>query len=282
MILTVIIGKINHLVFDNVLHVSVVATVDVLTAFAMQACNFLILFLTMWLSGICFSKTKLRAIDVAGTMALAYTPMLLFMVICFLPIVPVSSYDISRVVVFLLVSIPFFIWVIALMYNAYSVSCHLKGMKAVISFIGALVVAVIVSWIVAIYLLTGVFLINPAINASNSGLKENVVLVEADTLTIRQKTEKVVKAFEQNDFNAITVYFDERMKKGLPPSGVQVAWLQATMAWGKFEKAEIDNLKESAMDSYHIVTVPFIFERDKRTLQLAFNSENKISGLFIR
>jgi len=235
----------------------------------------------MWIAGVCFSKSRLRAIDVAGTMALARTPMLLVVAICFLPVVPVSLYDVSRNIIFLLICIPFMIWMVALMYNAYTVSCHLKGNKAVVSFIGALVIAEIVSRVVTIFLLGGLFTNSPTTSKSATTFStENMVVVADSSLTIRQKTENVVKAFERSDFNAITVYFDETMKKQLPSLGLKLAWTQTMISCGKFEKADLDSLKETIIDQYDVIEVPFSFQREKRNLRLAFNSEGEISGLF--
>jgi len=148
MALTAVIGKINNIAFDGVLDVHTGEPFSFSASFAMQAINFITLFVTMWLSGVCFSKTKIRAIDVAGTMALARAPMLLPAIICFMPIAPEDVSDIPRLAIFIAVCIPFIAWMIALMYNAFVVSCHLKGVRAVVSFIGALLVAEIVSKIV--------------------------------------------------------------------------------------------------------------------------------------
>jgi len=201
--------------------------------------------------------------------------------ICFLPVVPVSLYDVSRNIIFLLICIPFMIWMVALMYNAYTVSCHLKGNKAVVSFIGALVVAEIVSRVLTIFLLGGLFTNSPTTNKSATTFStENMVVVADSSLTIRQKTENVVKAFERGDFNAITVYFDDNMKKKLPPGGLKMAWVQTNLTCGKFKKADLDSLKETRIDQYDVIEIPFIFRKETRKLRLAFNSDGKISGLF--
>jgi hypothetical protein len=248
-------------------------------SFAMQGINFLAMFLTMWLAGVLFSKTKPRAIDIAGTMALARYPMLLLAIVCFLPIAPASLYDIPRVIVFIFIGLPFIAWMIALMYNAYSVSCNFKGVRAVVSFIGALLVAEIISKI-AIFFLFASLVANVPITEifkSKSGSTENIVAI--DSLTIRQKTENVVKAFEQGNFDAITVYFDETMKKGMPPSGLRMLWTQANMTLGKFEKADMDNLREVRIDKYDAIVVPFFFQNDRLNFRLVFNEDGKISGM---
>ena len=278
MALTAIAGKFNQVAFDGVLDVHTGAAFDFLAAFVMQAVDFLVLFLTMWLTGVCFSKTKLRAIDVAGTMSLARTPMLFLAIVCFLPIAPESLFDVPRLIVYSFISLFFIIWMLVLMYNAYSVSCHLKGTRAIVSFIGALLVAEIISKLIFILLLSSLFTNVPIEGVLGHNLTENVVVT--DSLTIRQKTENVVKAFEQGDFDAITVYFDVTMKRGLPAVGLKMAWIQTNMTCGKFEKADLADLKETRIDQYDVMEVPFFFQKEKLNLRLAFNEEGTIGGLF--
>ena len=279
MALTAVVGHFNHVSFIGSLYVHIKATFSLSMFFAMQAVDFTALFLTMWLAGVCFSKTRLRAIDVAGTMALARVPMLALVIICFLPITPASPYEITHLVVFTLICIPFIIWTIALMYNAYAVSCHLKGVRAIVSFIGALIVAEIASKLIFIFLLSGLFFNSPTSTGICS--VENPAVV-ADSFTIRQKTETVVKAFEQNDFESITVCFDDNMKKSLPAGVLKMTWMQLNMAYGKFEKADMDNLKEAQTDKYDMVEVPFHFQKEKLKLRLIFNKDGTIGGLFIQ
>jgi hypothetical protein len=156
----------------------------------------------------------------------------------------------------------------------------LKGAGAIVSFIGTLLVAEIISKIALYFLLSSLFVNVPIKEIFKSGSKENVVVI--DSLTIRQKAENVVKAFEQSNFNAITVYFDENMKKALPPSGLRMVWTQVNMQCGKLEKADMDNLRENRADKYDVIIVPFLFEKAKANLQLTFNEAGEISGLFIR
>ena len=280
MALTAVVGKINHITFLGSVYVDPITTFSFPVAFAIQIINYLLLFLIMWIAGLCFSKSKLRAVDVAGTMALTRIPMLLLSIVFFLPIAPASPYDITRWIVVCLICVPFMIWMVALMYNAYSVSCNMKGSKAIISFIGALIVAEIVIRVVLFFLITTLYTSAPIIREVRFESKENIEAV--DSLSIRQKTENVVKAFEQGSFDAITVYFDETMKKKLPSSGLKMIWVQANLTLGKFKKAEFDNLQETDYEKYHIVLIPLVFEKEKRKLQLTFNSKNEISGLFIR
>ena len=279
MALTAVVGKINNIAFDGVLDVHGGASFSFSTSFIMQVVDFSVLFLTMWLAGVYFSKSKIRAIDIAGTMALARTPMLAFVLICFLPIVPDDLFDILRTVIFAFIMTPFLVWMVALMYNAYTVSCHLKGGRAVWSFVGALLVAEIISKFIFILLLSGLFTNMPIFKTSVNHSTENTIVV-ADSLTIRQKTENVVKFFERGEFEAITGYFDEKMKKALPPNGLKMAWIQINFICGKFEKAGMDGLIETRIDNCDVIEVPFFFKKENRKLRLAFSEDGEIIGLF--
>jgi uncharacterized protein (DUF697 family) len=44
-----------------------------------------------------------------------------------------------------LLMLPLLVWMIVLMYKAYSVSCNVRGPKAILSFIAALILAEILS-----------------------------------------------------------------------------------------------------------------------------------------
>ena len=281
MALTAIFGKINLITFDGVLDVKfAVVTFSLSTSFIIQSIIFLILFLIIWLAGICFSKSKPRAIDIAGTMALARIPMLLFVIVCFLPIVPDSLVDFPRMIVFSIIGILFLIWMVALMYNAYAVSCHLKGQRAVISFIGAVIVVELISKFIFIVLAGFLFANEPIKNIVKVETAETVVIT--DSLTIQQKTENIVRAYERSDFDVITAYFDDNMKKRLTSRTLKTTWIQLNMQFGQFVRADLDNLKETVTQQNVIVNVPFYFQKEKMTLQLAFNKDGLVGGMYIR
>ncbi|RYE20333.1 MAG: hypothetical protein EOP42_27635 [Sphingobacteriaceae bacterium] len=111
--------------------------------------------LNAWLStvivffiiGILLSKSNIRLIDVAGTLALARAPMLFAALIGFVPALhqlPTPDHLFAIAVWGLLAAIVS-IWTIALMYNAFIISCNLKSNKAIVGFIISIVLAEIVS-----------------------------------------------------------------------------------------------------------------------------------------
>lgn len=103
--------------------------------------------LVFYASGRMLSSSAIRLIDVAGTMALARYPMFFAAWVGFLPVSEVKSLsDIGPVfwvvtAVFIVTSI----WMIALMFNAFRVSCNVKGGQAVGGFIAGLLIAEVLS-----------------------------------------------------------------------------------------------------------------------------------------
>ena len=280
MALTAVVGKINHITFSGSFYANPIITLSFQLAFVNQAINYLLLFLTMWIAGLCFSKSKLRAVDVAGTMALTRIPMLLVCIVCFLPITPASTSDAIRIIILYLICIPFMIWMAALMYNAYTVSCNLKGGKAIGSFIGAVIVAELLMQVVSSIFITYLYTHTPITNDGSAVSKESIEA--ADSSMIRKKAEYVVKSIELKNFDAITVYCDETMKKANQSDELKKGLEQVELLCGKFVKAEIDNLKITATGNYQVVTIPYIFEKAKISLYLTFNSKGEISGFWLR
>ncbi len=280
--LTALFGSMNSIFFTGTMQVGPIKH-NFVQAIVSQTLNWFIPFLILWLAGVCFSKTKIRVIDVAGTTSLACAPLLLMVIIYFLPIAPASLYDIPRVIIMTLIYIPTAIWVIALMYNAFSVSCHMKGSRGIITFIGAFIIAEVLLLIIYYFLMSYLFFNSPVSNNTPEiNMNESAVIV-TDSLTIRKKTEKVIHAFERGDFDAITVYFDATMKKGLPASGLKMVWLQLTMVFGAFQKADFNNIKEFPhKDNMTVVIVPLSFEKEALNLQITFNKDGTIAGLYIK
>jgi len=111
--------------------------------------------LVFYLAGVIFSPSKIRLIDILGTTALARYPFFFIALISFaLPnlrpdeLPPLTPPFVFVSIVMVLISI----WYIALLYHAFSVSCNLKKNKGIWAFIGAIIVAEIISKIAFHYL----------------------------------------------------------------------------------------------------------------------------------
>jgi hypothetical protein len=98
--------------------------------------------LLSYLSGFAFSKSSIRIIDVIGTQALARLPMVILPLPFFIPsisqhffyTVNLGSLSIISTIGFVYVNL-LFIWQMVLLFNAYKISCNLKDMRLIFSFI---------------------------------------------------------------------------------------------------------------------------------------------------
>jgi hypothetical protein len=126
--------------FDGVLDVHVGMSRPLPLYFLEQFISWASAVLLFYLVGRVSSDSSIRPIDVAGTLALSRWPMILVALVSFgFP----HTLDIRHIdpvwVLLALLQAVFVVWMVALMYNAFTVSCNLKGGKATRLFILALV-----------------------------------------------------------------------------------------------------------------------------------------------
>ncbi len=156
-------GKVH---LDGVLDLHAGSNVSWTMAFLEGIINWLTITLILFITGLIISKSSIRFIDVAGTQALARFPYLLASLSAFMfPTEKIMHYfewkflqkgdavELGGMDVFLfgiqtLIMLACAIWIIALMYRAYSISSNVKGTRGIISFIVGLLVAEIISKII--------------------------------------------------------------------------------------------------------------------------------------
>jgi hypothetical protein len=152
-----LISSLSHSHFDGVMdfHTGLQAPLWFHVAEGIISWFVLSCFLLMmgWLT----SKSRIRVIDVFGTQALARTPSLLAALAAMLPgyqhqIVKLISmnldYSSIDFVVFVFASITIMaatIWMVVLMYRAYSIACNVRGFKGIAAFIVAIVIVEIIT-----------------------------------------------------------------------------------------------------------------------------------------
>lgn len=105
--------------------------------------------IVFYLLAFLLSHSNFRFIDIAGTIAIARAPMLLVAIIALLSKSHMQNLNPNEVdgtviAISLLMLMPI-IWMIALMYNAFTVSVNLKGTKAIAGFICGIILAEIIS-----------------------------------------------------------------------------------------------------------------------------------------
>lgn len=154
-ILMGVIGTYSNASFNGVLDAHFVPHMTFGHSFSLLAIDLLCLVLVMWITGLITSK-GFRFVDILGTMTLAKAPLIIFAISGYfykatdLKITPENPFAIFQSVSFIvlmILSIFIIIWNITLMYNAFKISCDVKGEKSAIAFIIALLVSEIISQI---------------------------------------------------------------------------------------------------------------------------------------
>jgi hypothetical protein len=279
MALTALIGVYSGIVFNGVLDAHIAAS-SIPMALIFQIVNLLAITLVMWLGALLLFKSRtIRLVDVAGTLALARAPYLFIALFGFLsPLMTGMAYLIS----FSLFAIVVTIWAVALMYNASAVSCHLKGTKGTIFFIVGVILAEAIAFGVNTIVARKFAVCAVAASLSLSSPAQEPTAQKADSTDIRQTAATVVKAFQQEDFAKIVSFFDDTMKKSLSEKQLRTTWAQIEFSVGKLQKADVDSITETEHEGYKILFIPCTFEKSALKLQLVFNKEGKISGLFFK
>lgn len=148
---------------DGVIDLHLHTQSDFSIALAEGLVNWMSMAIFIYASGLIFSKSSIRMIDVFGTQAMARFPMLLAAAVSLLlpenkvvlyfeyeflktgvPVDP-GNKDIVFFALITLTTILMLIWMISLMYKAYSVACNIKGTTAVLSFTACVIFAEILS-----------------------------------------------------------------------------------------------------------------------------------------
>lgn len=156
-----LVGSWSHTYFDGVLDTHVGAAAPLWFFLAEGVIDWLCLFIVLWVCGKIISQSAFRAVDLLGTQALARWPALIISLITLpkafqrfgnelLEQLKQGKFQLDTrdaIIFFCIViaMIPFLCWMVALMYKSFSVSCNVKGGKAVGMFIAGLVVAEILS-----------------------------------------------------------------------------------------------------------------------------------------
>lgn len=121
--------------------------------------NWAVFTLLLVVAALLFSKSTVRMIDVAGTQALARMPLLPVAAICGLPWIREAFDEMARsaisgqlsgipwmgVAVGAVVTLAGVVWMVALMWKAFSVSCNMKGGRAIALFVLAVLIGEVVT-----------------------------------------------------------------------------------------------------------------------------------------
>jgi hypothetical protein len=128
--------------FDAAIDVHVGLSFPFWVSLIEQLADWGFLVICFFIAGRLIAAGRFRFIDIAGTVALARAPYLCCAIIGFiLPPFP-GIKDISPgLILGALAELVFAVWMIALLYQAFTISCNVKGGKAIASFVIAVLAA---------------------------------------------------------------------------------------------------------------------------------------------
>jgi hypothetical protein len=156
-LLTSLLGYLSNTHFDGVLDVHTGMQAPLWLFFAEGLINWICMVVLLFFFGLIVSRSSFRVIDLLGTQALARGPYLITALVM-LPDAnrkfgdyltskltqaatpaTLNYIDMSVFVFAIILTILMTIWMVALMYRAYCVSCNIKGTKAIATFIVSLI-----------------------------------------------------------------------------------------------------------------------------------------------
>ena len=276
MFFTALAGSCTNIYFNGVLDIRPYQH-SFLEALLNQTVNIATISLVMWLGALLSRSLSIRTgrfIDVVGTLSLARVPYLFFALFSFIPAFVIGfTYQVISWAIAALLSI----WAIVLMYQACRVSCGFKGNKGIAVFIIGLIVSEAISLIINHFIMKKFIAMALVASVSMSAAPAQDVQEN-----LRQTADKVIEAFQKNDYKTVVSYFDDNMKKAMTEEQLKIVWeRQIIGAVGKFVKADTD-IKSSSQGGHEILLIPCTFEKTILNMQLAFNKDGQISGWYFK
>lgn len=156
-LISALVGSLGNTHFDGVLDVHTGLQAPLWLFFAEGLINWICMVVPLFFFGLIVSRSSFRVIDILGTQALARGPYLITALVM-LPDAnrrfgdylmskltqaatpaTLNYIDMSVFVFAIILTILMAVWMVALMYRAYCVSCNIKGAKAIATFVVSLI-----------------------------------------------------------------------------------------------------------------------------------------------
>ena len=298
-LLAALVGSWGRTHFDGVLDTHVGAPAPLWFFFAEGMIDWLCLGAVLWVCGKIISQTAFRAVDLLGTQALARWPALCISLIA-LPkafqrfgnelLVQLQQgqfhLDTADAIVFFIIviaTIPLLCWMVALMYRSFSVSCNVKGGKAIGTFVVGLLIAEVLSKLALVMVMQHANVQTPIPAKPVASAAAGVQSVPVDSSTNADGDIAVVGArfvdlMAKEDFAGAVARFNSTMKNALPEPKLREAWQSVQSQASPFQKQLGTRLEEK--EGYKIVFVTCHFERAVLDTKIVFDSKMQVAGLF--
>lgn len=102
----------------------------------------------------------------------------------------------------------------------------------------------------------------------------------ADSSELTAMAQNVVASLARGDTTAVAAKFDATMKAALPEAKLTEVWNSLTAQAGAFKQQL--GTRQQKIQGFDVVFVTCAFERAKFDMQVAFNGNKEISGLYVK
>lgn len=92
------------------------------------------------------------------------------------------------------------------------------------------------------------------------------------------RAKRLIEQFRDGQFDQAAVSWDSTMAKQLPPSKLAEVWKQLTSQVGALGNTGTGSVVEQGAS--RVVMLPLTFERAELVAQIAYDSQNRVTGLF--
>lgn len=245
--------------------------------------SWLIISLLLLIAGKIISKSRFRIVDVIGTQALARFP---FLLLALLPMIPgivmgtisyeqklflskgitdlISVYLIPFIVLYGM-SILMTVWMITLMYRAFSVSCNVSGKKALFGFGICFIIGVIIS---------------SSVIKRIPPIPENQTQVEAQKVDFESVVHEIFTLCAENKFIEAMAMADDNFKSSYSLELIKAGWADAISRFGPYKKHGQVLISEKM--NYTVCDVICYFEKGWIHYRWRFNNNGKLSSFTVR
>lgn len=91
---------------------------------------------------------------------------------------------------------------------------------------------------------------------------------------------EIVNNMVNEDFEKVQVEFTSTLKEQLSPQVMSQSWTSVLLQIGEFEK--ILSVSEKVVNDYIVVVSRCKFKRENASIEVTFNAEDKVIGLFFK
>lgn len=117
----------------------------------------------------------------------------------------------------------------------------------------------------------------PAIKSSAAA---NSCLSVSDQQTRNKIAKSIIDDLSKEDYDGVMNYYDVGLKQNLPREKLQEVWLNIINTYGKFQ--QISSSNNIVREGYNQVISRVKFEKGSLTLELTFNQDDQVVGLFFK